>query len=152
MIKRKPKKEKNTARTQLFTPDREAEQRPAASPSAPDAETLQLAIADIAAESWRFEQALIKMLDKMDVMDAERFSRQYKYFTSRVDKAVASAGLTMLSLAGQPYSVGLPVQAMNLESFDENDALVITRVIEPVILLDGRVIKTGVVMLDKAVE
>lgn len=113
-----------------------------------EAEKMQLAIAEIAAESWRYGQALHKVLRKLDVMDAERFSRQYEYFASRVERAVATAGVTVLDLSRQPYSVGLPVQAMNLEEFDEDEALIITQTIEPVIMLDGRVLKTGMVMVD----
>lgn len=113
-----------------------------------EAEKMQLAIAEIAAEAWRYERALGKVLKKLDVMDAERFGRQYKYFAARVERAVATAGLSVLDLTGQSYSVGLPVQAMNLEEFDEDEDLIITQTIEPVIMMDGRVLKTGVVMVD----
>lgn len=118
-------------------------------PTGIDAEALQLAILEIAAEAWRFEQVMKNALLRMDVMEAERFSRQYRYFSSKVDRAVASAGLKVLDLCGQMYNVGLPVQAMNIESFDEEDTLIITRMIEPVIMLDGRVIKSGMVMVDR---
>ncbi len=113
-------------------------------------ETLQFAIAEIAAESWRYQLALGKVLKRMDVIEAERFSRQYGYFASKVNRAVASAGLTVLDLTGQGYNPGLPIQAMNLEEFDEDEALIITQTIEPVIMIDRRVIKTGVVMLGRA--
>ena len=115
----------------------------------PESEKLQLAIAEIAAESWRFERALNKALGKMDVMDAERFSRQYKYFADRVDRAVQAAGLSVLELTGSAYSVEMPVQAMNLEEFDEDEPLIIARTIEPVIMMNGRVVKTGMVMVDR---
>lgn len=114
-----------------------------------NSDALRMSIAEIAAESWRYERALNKVLKRMDVMDAERFSRQYSYFAGRVDRAVAEAGLRVLDLVGQPYSVGLPVQAMNLEDFDEDEPLIVTQTIEPVIMGDGRVIKTGMVMLDR---
>ena len=114
-----------------------------------DSGTLQLAIAEIAAEAWRYEQSLHKVLKKMDVMESERFLRQYEYFSSRVNRAVASAGLRVPELSGQLYRAGLPVQVMNLEEFEEEDELIITRVIEPVILLEDRVVKTGVVMVDR---
>lgn len=116
-------------------------------PQSRELEALRLSLAEIAAESWRFEMALSKALKRMDVMDAERFSRQYSYFATRVDRAVASAGLTVLDLTGQSYSVGLPVQAMNLEDFDEDEPLIISQTIEPVIMIDGRVVKTGMVMV-----
>ncbi len=115
--------------------------------ASPDALALQMAVAEIAAEAWRYERALGKALKKMDVMDAERFSRQYEYFANRVDRAVAMAGLRVMDWTGSAFSVGLPVQAMNLDEFDEDAPLVITQMIEPVVMLDGRVIKTGMVMV-----
>ena len=119
---------------------------------APDtgAEQMKLAIAEIAAESWRYGRALTKVLRKLDVMDADRFARQYEYFATRVQRAVATAGLTVLDLTGQAYHVGLPVQAMNLEEFDEDEPLIISQTIEPVIMMDGRVMKTGVVMVSSS--
>ncbi len=114
-----------------------------------DADALRMSIAQIAAESWRYEQALSKALRRMDPMDAERFSHQYGYFARRVEQAIAAAGLRVVDYAGQAYDVGLPVQAMNLDDFDEDEALIITQTVEPVIMSEGRVIKTGMVMLDR---
>lgn len=118
-------------------------------PIKPDVEKMQLAIAEIAAESWRFKLALNKALKKMDVMDAERFSRQYDYFESRVTTAMSMANLTILDLTGQAYDVGLPIQAMNLDEFDEDEPLIVSQTIEPVIMMEGRVIKTGMVMVSR---
>lgn len=113
---------------------------------------LRSALVQIAAENWRFEHALKKVIRDMDVIAAERFSRQYSYFSSRVSKALVLGGLTCLDLSGQIYDVGMAVQAMNLEEFDDNETLIITRMVEPVILWNGRVIRTGIVMLDKAAQ
>ena len=114
-----------------------------------DADALRMSIAQIAAESWRYKQALSKVLRRMDPMDAERFSHQYGYFARQVEQAIAAAGLRVVDYAGQAYDVGLPVQAMNLDDFDEDEALIITQTVEPVIMSEGRVIKTGMVMLDR---
>lgn len=113
---------------------------------------LKNALSGIAAESWRFSHAMEKALQRMDAMDAERFARQYSYFSTRVRQAMAEAGLTCLDLTGQPYDVGMAVQAMNIDEFDEDELLVITQMIEPVILCDGRVMKTGMVMLGTVPE
>lgn len=114
--------------------------------------TLRGALAGIASESWRFSHAMEKALQRMDAMDAERFARQYSYFSTRVSRAMADAGLTSLDLTGQPYDIGMAVQPMNIDEFDEDEPLVITQMIEPVILCGGRVMKTGMVMLGRAPE
>ncbi|MBR6707673.1 MAG: hypothetical protein IKI84_13515 [Clostridia bacterium] len=127
---------------------------PEAKAALPDPERenqkLRSALVEIAAEKWRFEHALKKALQKMDVMDAERFNGQFGYFSSRVAQAMAYAGMSCLDLSGQVYDVGMPVQGMNLDEFDEDEILIITRMVEPVILWNGRVIRTGMVLLGRA--
>lgn len=126
-----------------------ARKKAKSSTQSPEVERMQLAIAEIALESWRYSLALEKALKKMDVMDAERFSHQYDYFTNRVNQAIAMADLRVLDLSGQPYIAGLPVQALNMEDFDEDEVLVITQTIEPVIMMNGRVQRIGKVMVDR---
>ena len=120
--------------------------------AAKEAAALRTALTEILAESWRFGLALEKVVRRMDPMEAERFARQYSYFATRVDSAAASAGLSCLDLTGQPYDVGMAVQAMNIDEFDEDEPLMITRMIEPVILCGGRVMKTGMAMLGRLPE
>ncbi len=113
---------------------------------------LRSALVEIVAEKWRFEHAMKKALQKMDVMEAKRFNSQYGYFSSRVSQAMDYAGMSCLDLSGQLYDVGMPVQGMNLDEFEEDETLIITRMVEPVILWNGRVIRTGMVLLGKAVS
>ena len=128
---------------------KEKNRKPEAAPdnAGGDLMTLRLAIAEVMAESWHFERALAKVLQNMDAMEAERFGRQYRYFTDRVGRAAASAGLTCLDFTGQPYDVGMAVQAMNLDEFEDDEPLIITQMIEPVIMCDGQLLKVGMVML-----
>ena len=113
-------------------------------------QNLRTALIEIAAEEWRFKHALVKALQNMDVMEAERFSRQYSYFSTRVSRAMSLAGLSCLDLSGQPYDVGMAVQGMNIEEFDDDEDLIITVMVEPVILCDGKVVRTGMAMLGRA--
>ena len=113
-------------------------------------QTMQASLADIAAESWRFDLALQRVVKRMDVMEAERFLRQYGYFYDQVRAALEKADMVCVDLTGQPYDPGMAAQAMNLDAFDEDEPLIVTRTIEPVILHGGRVMKTGMVMVGRA--
>ena len=115
----------------------------------PDLESAVRAMAEIATESWRYERAVEKALQRMDVMDAERFSRQYQYFASKVNRALGTVHLSVPDMTGLSYSTGLPVQVMNLEEFGEEEQLIVTQTIEPVIMYNGHVIKSGIVMVDR---
>lgn len=127
------------------TPAREALR--AEEPADPGA--LLASLAYIMAESWRFSYAMEKAVRRMDPMEGERFARQYSYFATRVREAAANAGLNCIDLTGQPYDTGMAVTAMNLEEFGEDEPLRIGRMIEPVIMSRGRVLRTGIAMLTR---
>ncbi|MBQ8136759.1 MAG: hypothetical protein IJ174_04920 [Clostridia bacterium] len=124
--------------------------KPASANAEKALQAMQTSLADIAAESWRFDLALQRVVKRMDVMEAERFLRQYEYFTDRVRTALEKADIVCVDLTGQPYDPGMAAQAMNLDEFEEDEALIVTRTIEPVILHGGRVMKTGMVMVGRA--
>ena len=46
----------------------------------------------------------------------------------------------------------MPVFALNLDDFEPNESLVVTQMIEPVIMADNKVQKTGTVILRRREE
>ena len=112
------------------------------------ADTVQ-ALADIAVEAYRLARVAQKATLRMAPMDAERFAGHYNGFQRRVDAALASAGMQTVDLTGQPYSVGMAVTALNADEFDEEE-LVVAQMVEPVLMKDGAVLRTGSVMLAPA--
>lgn len=104
------------------------------------------ALVDIAVETWRLDQVIDKVKLSMDPITAERFAGQYRWFQKKVDAALAGAGLQIVDLTGQDYSLGMAATALNADEFDDDD-LEIAQMIEPVILCEGRVMRTGSVML-----
>lgn len=106
-------------------------------------------LVEIAVESWRLDQAVERALTRMDPMDAQRFAGQYRWFQRKVDAALAEAGMRLVNLTGQPYSVGMAATPLNADEFD-GEGLVVAQMVEPVIMLDGNVVRTGAVLLGTA--
>lgn len=106
-------------------------------------------IADIAVEAWRFQNVFGRMLAKMDPSDARRYANQYQWFYQRVNAAVEKAGLNIVNVEGQPFDAGMAVTPLNIDDFDAKEEVRVAQMIEPVVMHDGRVIRTGTVILER---
>lgn len=104
-------------------------------------------IEEIAVEAWRFEGVFRRMLRKMDPLDASRYASQYAWFRKKVDEAVEKAGMHLVSVEGQPFDPGMAVTPLNIDEFGADEALIVQRMIEPIVMHEGKVCRTGVVML-----
>ena len=115
-------------------------------------EALTKSIGDIASELFRFRRVLNKAISKLDAENQNKYASQFAWFTKRVDKAAENAGLHILDLSGQPYDPGMAVTPINLDEFGGDDDLFILQMMEPVIMKDDRIQKTGTVILSKIEE
>ena len=109
-------------------------------------------VEEIALEAWRFERVFQRMLSRMDPLEAKRYASQYQWFRQKVDAAVEKAGLHMVNLEGQPFDAGMAATPLNLDEFDSDEWLVVRQTIEPVVMHQGRVRRTGTVILGRADE
>ena len=113
---------------------------------------LMKSIEDIAVEAWRFQGVFQRMLSRMDPLDAARYANQYAWFRKKVDEAVEKAGMTLISVEGQPFDAGMAVTPLNIDEFDADDVLIVHRMIEPIVMCSGKVCRTGAAMLRRAEE
>lgn len=116
----------------------------------PQNDYLHASIADIAAEEWRFHVVFLRAVSSLPVGERERYISRYNWFHKRVEAAIQRAGLTVVSLAGQPFDVGMAVTPLNIDEFDESDTLYVTQMVEPIIMKDDSIFRMGSVMLGRA--
>ena len=112
-------------------------------------ESLQQAIIDMAVEAWRFRRVFDKAMSKLDAGDSARYLGQFNWFIKKVDVALDTAGMKIVNLEGQLFDVGMAVAPLNVDEFEEDDVLYIQQMIEPIIMQDAVVVKTGSVILGK---
>ena len=107
------------------------------------------ALADLAAESWRLERQVQRAVGGMDPMEADRFLNQFEWYMRKVGAVLEENGLRTVDLTGEEYSVGLAVTPLNLEDFPEGSGMRfrIAQMVEPIVMENGLVRKTGTVML-----
>lgn len=106
------------------------------------------ALADIAAEAWRLDRAVDRALEQLLPRDADRLESQYRWFRRKVYAALEDADMRVVDLTGQSFTLGMAATPLNADEFDD-EALVVTQTIEPVIMAGGEVLRTGAVMLGR---
>lgn len=117
-----------------------------------DYEKLQSSLTSIASEFFRFQGVFEKAIRRLELDEQNKYLSQYAWFSKKVTKALESANLRIVNLAGQAYDPGMAVTPLNIDEFDENDNLYIQQVIEPIIMRDETIIKPGTVVLGRIDE
>lgn len=110
---------------------------------------LRESIIAIASEMFRFQNVFHKAISKLDVLEQNKYLSQYAWFSKRVIKAVAAAGLQIISLDGELYDPGMAITPLNIEDFDTDDVLYVAQTLEPIIMQGSKVVKSGTAILGR---
>lgn len=103
----------------------------------------------IASELFRFQGVFEKAIRKLEIDEQNKYLSQYKWFSKKVYKALEGVNLRLLSIDGQLYDPGMAVTPLNIDDFGTDDQLYILQTIEPIIMQNDNVIKTGTVILGR---
>jgi hypothetical protein len=107
------------------------------------------ALLDLAVEGWRLARLFTRVLSKLDAGEGTRYVNQVRYFVKRVEECLESVDMRMVNLEGQPYDMGLPATAINIDDFGPEDRLFVEQMLEPVIMGAQGVVKSGTIILKK---
>lgn len=103
----------------------------------------------IATELFRVQRVFNKAMSKLDVDEQTKYNSQFAWFSKRVSKALDDSGLRIIDLAGQLYDPGMAVTPLNIEEFETDDVLYVAQTMEPIIMQNDVVVKTGTVLLGR---
>ena len=117
-----------------------------------DNELLTNSIIEISNEAFRFRRVFMRAVSKLGSDDQNKYTSQFSWFSKKVDKAVENAGLKIIDLTGQLFDPGMAVTPLNIEDFDAEDQLYVEQMMEPIIMKDDKIRKTGTVMLGRIEE
>ena len=116
----------------------------------PDSEIVTKSLLDLATESWRFGRVFERVLARLDAGEKGRYQGQFQWFRRRVEDSLRDAGMQMVNVEGQPFEPGVAATPLNIADFQENEALVIDQMLEPIIMGPEGVVRTGTVTLRRA--
>ncbi|NCC62120.1 MAG: hypothetical protein EOM12_14530 [Verrucomicrobiae bacterium] len=104
-------------------------------------------LVDMAVEAWRFSKVVDRMMAKLDAGEKGRYVNQFRWFLKKTEETLGRSGLRIVNLEGYPFDPGLAASPLNLEDFGPDDALLVDQMIEPVIMDDAGIVRTGTMML-----
>lgn len=97
----------------------------------------------VATDSWRFSRSFLGLVRTLDPKDQNRHLASMRFFQRQLTDALRELGYEFAEIEGQRFDPGLPITVLNLSEFQADDLLMIDQVLEPVILRNGAVVKTG---------
>ena len=112
-------------------------------------ENLRKSLADMAVESWRLGKVFERMLVKMELSEQKRYKSQFRWFLRKTEESLEQAGLKMVNVEGLPFDAGMAVTALNVDEFDADDVLIVDQMLEPIIMGESGLFRTGTVVLRK---
>lgn len=112
-------------------------------------EALTKSLVDLAVESWRFSKLFARVLQKLDAGEEGRYRGQLSWFEGKLEEALRDAGMKIVDVEGQPFDPGVAATPLNCGDFGAEDALIIDRMIEPIIMGPDGIVRMGTVMLKK---
>lgn len=110
---------------------------------------IEQSLINIAVESWRFSRLFSRLLDKLDAGESSRYVNQHRFYLKRLDENLKQAGIRLVNVEGQIYDIGMAATALNAEDFDPDDNLVVDQMLEPIIMGEEGLVRTGTVILRK---
>lgn len=111
-------------------------------------------IVEFIVEEYRFLKSYVSLMGKLMKDELPKYTSVYNFHINKINEIMEKKNLRIVDLVGKSYDDGLSVNPLNLEDFDKNDNLIIEQVLEPLIVsvTDGKIIKSGTVMLTRAKE
>lgn len=110
---------------------------------------LQKSLITIASEMFRLRNVFENAISKLEIEERNKYQSQFAWFSKRVYKALDDANLKILNLDGQIYDPGMAVTPINIDDFECDDPLCIIQTLEPIIMKNNSVCKTGTVVLGR---
>ena len=115
-------------------------------------ESVIQALVTVATETFRVSMVFNKALSKLDAEDRQRYSSQFSWFLKRVTTSLERAGITLVSLEGSAFEPGDAIVPLNINDFTAEDPLIIQQMIEPIVMCNGSVLKSGTALLERTDE
>ncbi len=112
-------------------------------------EAIRNAVISMAVESWRFGRVFDRLLTKLDAGEQNRYKSQFRWFLKKVEAALEQANLRIVNIEGHPFDPGMAATPLNIEEFGTDDALMVDQMLEPIIMGEEGLIRTGTVTLRK---
>lgn len=114
------------------------------------ADKLRNHITDMAIEAWKFSKVFERMMDKLDAGEQSRYINQLRWFLKKNEESLHGAGLRIVNIEGSLFDPGIAATAINLGDFEPEESLSVDQMLEPIVMEQDKIFRTGTVILRRA--
>lgn len=107
-------------------------------------------VAQLCVEYWKLVAATEKALSVVQTKDATRLEAQLKFSKRQLDVILKDLGLRLVDFCGERFHPGLAVSVDNPADHDDEEALVVSKTLEPTVMSDMTVVRLGRVIIAPA--
>lgn len=104
-------------------------------------------VAQLCVEYWKLAAATEKALNGALSSNGKRLEAQLKFSKRQLEVLLQDLGLRLVDFSGERFHPGLAVSVDNPGDFEEDEALVVGKTIEPTVMSDMSVIRLGRVIV-----
>ena len=110
---------------------------------------LEGAFIQVILESWRFAKGYSKLVEKLDLLERQKYRGRYDWYLRKLREQAERAGFVLKEYdEGTVYDPGMAVKALNADECPEGTSLVEEQMVEPIILrTDGQLVKLGTILV-----
>ena len=104
---------------------------------------------NVSVEGWRFARVYTRAVSKLDASHQSKYLSPLNYFLKQIEDNLKLFGVSLVAFEGQPFDPGLPIKAINLSDFANNDHLLIDVMLEPVVMGKSGLLRMGSAILKR---
>jgi len=104
---------------------------------------------NVSIEGWRFARAYTRAVSKLDASHQSKYLSPLNYFLKQIEDNLKLFGVSLVAFEGQPFDPGLPIKAINLSDFTNDDRLIVDMMLEPVVMGKSGLLRMGSALLKR---
>lgn len=108
------------------------------------------AVAQLCVEFWKLSNATRKAIERLPDTESRRLEGQLNFSGRQLTMLVDQLGFKLIEFENEVFHAGLAASADNAGDYSDDVDLVVSKTIEPAIMVDMKVIRLGRVLIEPA--
>ncbi|MDR2526580.1 MAG: hypothetical protein LBC92_01760 [Rickettsiales bacterium] len=102
-------------------------------------------------ETWKLNSLFDSLLGEISEEKRNRYKNKWLWFRKQFEEFCNANGFDLIDKTNEVYDHRLPVVAINIADFQNDDNLVIEQMIEPIIMSNGKIENSGKAVLRRSI-
>ena len=107
-------------------------------------------VAQLCVEFWKLSNATKKAIERLPESESRRLKGQLNFSDRQLTMLVDELGLKLIDFKAEVFHAGLATSADNAGDYPDEADLIVSKTLEPTVMVDMKVIRLGRVLVEPA--